>query len=270
MLMVPALAHCGDDDPTAPRPPQVEFGTTTIVMIVNPAINDGNTTSVPSPGTVRAGVTVTADDGVSAVTDARGIAVLGDVTAGIRTLTLEEGSDTGEVTVSIAEGDLREVAVAFDAGAAAIMQDLLYELSGQVTVVDPTMSAAAVNDALAQSNTIVFFDSGVYEGNLQFSGSNVTLFGEGSTGGQVTIVGDVVVDGSNNRFRGAVVTGSLTVPGSDAGISFGRVNGPFELAGSSGVLLHNAYCGTATATGSDPTALGNAGLAPIEASEGGC
>ncbi|MFO7587366.1 MAG: hypothetical protein R6X22_04765, partial [Gemmatimonadota bacterium] len=186
MLMVPALAHCGDDDTTAPQPPQVEFGTTTIVMIVNPAINDVNTTSVPSPGTVRAGVTVTADDGVSAVTDASGIAVLADVTAGIRTLSLDEGSNTGQVTVSIAEGDLREVAVAFDAGGAAIMQNLLYELSGQVTVVDPSMSAAAVNDALAQSNTIVFFDSGVYEGDLQFSGSSLTLFGEGSTGGQVT------------------------------------------------------------------------------------
>lgn len=270
MLITVVFAGCGDDDTTAPQPPQVEFGETTIVLIVNPVINDVNATAVPSPGTVRAGVTVTADDGTSAVTDARGVAVLAGVTPGVRTLTLDEGSDTGQVTVSIAEDDLREVAVAFDATGAAVMQDLLYELSGSVTVVDPSMSVATVNDALSQSNTIVFFDSGVYQGNLQFSGSNLTLFGEGSMGGQVTIVGDVVVDGSNNRFRGAVVTGSLTVPGSDAGISFGRVDGAFALEGSSGVLLHNAYCGTAAVTGSDPTALGNAGLAPVAASEGGC
>jgi len=213
---------------------------------------------------------VTADDGTAAVTGTDGVAVLADVTPGSRTITLTEGSDTDDITVSIADGDLREVAVAFDGGSAAIMKNLLYALSGNVTEVNPFMSETQVNDALSQSNTIVFFRGGVYAGNLQFSGSNLTLFGEGTTGGQVTITGNVVVDGSNNRFRGAVVTGDLNVPGSDAGVSFGRVNGTFGHSGSSGVLLQNAYCGTSAVTGSNPTALGNAGLAPVEASEGGC
>ena len=86
----------------------------------------------------------------------------------------------------------------------------------------------------------------------------------------MTIIGNVTVEGSSNRFRGAVVTGDLTVPGSDAGVSFGRVNGSFELVGSSAVLLNNSYCDTASVTASDLTALGNAGLAPIPASAGGC
>jgi hypothetical protein len=50
----------------------------------------------------------------------------------------------------------------------------------------------------------------------------------------VTIDGNVTVNGSNNRFRGALVTGDLDVPGSGA------------------------------------TVLGNAGLPPIDSSAGGC
>ncbi len=269
MAAAPVLASCGDDDTTGP-PPDVTFGETTIVVIVNPPINDDNAMGVPAPGSARVGVTVTSDDGVSAVTGTGGVAVLADVTPGTRTITVSEGGDTGDVVVSIADGDLREVAVALDGSGAAIMANLLYELSGQVTEVNPLMTEGQVNDALSQSNTIVFFRGGVYSGNLQFSGSNLTLFGEGATGGQVTISGNVVVDGSNNRFRGALVTGDLSVPGSDAGVSFGRVNGTFGLSGSSGMLLQNAYCAAASVTGSNPTVLGNAGLAPVDASAGGC
>ncbi len=257
ILLTPALAACGDDDPTGPPP--VTLGETTVVVIVNPTINDVNGMTVPTPGTERAGVTVTSDDGVSAVTGADGVAVLPDVDAGTRTISVVGSSDSGQITVSIDAGDLREVAVALNAGNATIMKNLLYELSGSVTEVTPTMTVDQVNDALSQSNTIVFFRSGVYQGDLDFSGSNLTLFGEGATGGQLTIAGNVTVDGSNNRFRGALVMGDLSVPGSDAGVSFGRVDGSFGLSGSSGVLLHNAYCSTSSVTGSDPTALGNAG-----------
>ncbi len=270
IIVTPALAFCGDDDSTGPPPPDVTFGETTIVVIANPPINDVNAMSMPAPGSTRAGITVTSDDGVSVVTGTDGVAVLADVAPGTRTITLSEGSDTDDVTVSIVDGDLREVAVAFDGGVATIMKNLLYALSGTVTEVNPLMSVAQVNDALSQSNTIVFFRGGIYVGDLQFSGSNLTLFGEGATGGQVMINGNVTVDGSNNRFRGALVMGNLSVPGSDAGVSFGRVDGSFGLSGSSGVLLHNAYCSTSSVTGSNPTALGNAGLAPVDASEGGC
>ena len=154
LFSTPVLVYCGDDDTTGPPPPIVQFGETTIVVIVNPPINDINTGVLPSPGSSRVGVTVTSDDGVSAVTGQNGLAVLADLTPGSRSLTLSEGSDTGEISVSIAEGDLREVAVAFDASGAAIMENLLYELSGQVTEVNPLMSVTEVNDALTQSNAI--------------------------------------------------------------------------------------------------------------------
>ena len=89
-------------------------------------------------------------------------------------------------------------------------------------------------------------------------------------GGQVTIIGNVIVEGSNNRIRGAVVSGDLSVPGSFPGISFGRVSGVFDLSGSNAVLLGNALCGSTSVSGSGATALGNAGLTPVPASEGGC
>ncbi len=74
----------------------------------------------------------------------------------------------------------------------------------------------------------------------------MTLFGEGSQGGTVTIDGNVTVSGSGNRVRGARITGSLSVPGSSAGISYSRVVGPLTFEGSNGVLLNNEICGTAT------------------------
>ena len=102
------------------------------------------------------------------------------------------------------------------------------------------------------------------------AGSNVTLFGEGPQGGQVTLNGSVEVGGSANRIRGARLMSALDVPGSDFGFSFSRVSGAFDLPGSDGVLLNNAFCGTITIGGSGTTALGNAGMAPVDAPSGGC
>ena len=266
---------CGGDDPAGPAgppagPPPAAFGETTFVVIVNPAVNDVNASIVPAPGSMLQGVSVVADDGTAATTDASGVAILSDVTPGTRTLTLSGGGDSGEITVSIAQSDLREVAVAFDGSGAAVMSNVRYAFGGQVVELTPFTPLAEVNAALSQANIIVFFSSGIYFGDLTFSGSNVTLFGEGALGGQVTINGNVLVEGSNNRIRGALVSGDLSVPGSDAGIAFGRVAGAFDLSGSSAVLLGNALCGTTSVSGSNPTALGNAGLTPVPAPPGGC
>ena len=131
------------------------------------------------------------------------------------------------------------------------------------------MSLAEVNTQLARSNIIVFFRAGSYTGNLSFSGSSVTMFGEGAQGGSVTLSGNVQVPGSRNRIRGARITGTLTVPGSDFGMSFSRVQGAVSISGSDATLLNNAFCTVPAITGSGTTALGNAGMAPI-AQPSGC
>lgn len=258
-----AVVACSDESPTEL---DVTFGETTFVVLVNPVINDDNESSVSAPGSEQSGVPVTVADGPSGTTNANGVVVLTDIVPGTKSLSV----DGNEVVVSIADQDLREVAVASDGSAASVMAEVPYAFGGQVIEITPSMSLADVNDALGQGNTIVFFRAGTYTGDLAFSGSNVTLFGEGPAGGSVTLDGNVVVDGSSNRIRGAHITGTLSVPGSDVGISFSRVGGDVQVDGSDATLLANAFCGAVTISGSGLTALGNAGMAPIAPPASGC
>lgn len=266
-LVLAGLA-CGDDMGTDPT--DVTFGETTFVVVVNPPVNDLNEQNVTDPGSARSGVSVTVDGGPSGSTDADGVRVLAPVEAGSRTVSVSGDGDAGEVTVGIEEQDLRELAVALDAGGATLMANVRYAFGDRVIEVTPSMSVADVNDALAESNTIVFFRAGTYTGDLSFSGSDVTLFGEGASGGRVTLDGNVEVSGSRNRIRGARITGDLSVPGSNFGFSFSSVEGAFTLDGSNAVLINNAFCGTIDASGSGTTALGNEGMAPLAAPAGGC
>lgn len=269
ILVTAALAvRCGGDDATAPL--EVIFGETTLVVIVNPVVNDQNGAVVPAPGTTRADVSITLDDGPSATTDANGVAVLRAVPAGTRTMTLEGGGNTGQVQLTIAEKDLQEVAIALTSTGAALMARVVYAFGGDVVEIAAGTPVPEVNTALTGSDLIVFVRGGTYAGDLEFRGNNVTLFGQGSLGGQVTLDGNVTVFGDGNRIRGARVTGDLDVPGLSAGMSFSRVVGALDLPATGAVLLHNAFCGANTITADDAALLGNAGLAPIPAPAGGC
>lgn len=260
---------CGGDGPTEP-PLDVPFGETTFVVVANPTVNDQNDTPVPAPGSARAGLAASVDGGPSVTTDPNGVGVLGPVSPGSRTISLSGGGASGSVSVSIADRDLREVAIALNESGAAVMASVLYAFGGQLVDVTPSMPISEVNNQLAMSNVIVFFRGGTYTGDLVFGGSNVTLFGEGERGGQVTLNGNVTVEGSRNRIRGVRITGDLSVPGSNVGLSFSRVAGAFDLSGSGATLLNNAFCGSVSFTGSNPTLLGNAGLSPIPPPAGGC
>lgn len=260
------LLACGD----SAGPTEVTFGETTLVILVNPPLNDANQASVPTPGTVRSGVSVSVQGGPSGTTDANGVVVLAPVAPGTKTVSLSGGGASGTISVEIADKDLREVAVALTSSGASIMANVHYAFGGDVVEITPSMSVTEVNTQLARSNLIVFFKAGTYTGNLVFAGSNVTLFGEGPQGGQVTLNGTVEVGGSANRIRGARMMSDVSVPGSNFGFSFSRVSSAFDMDGSQGVLLNNAFCGTVTIVGSGTTALGNAGLAPLPAPPGGC
>ena len=74
----------------------------------------------------------------------------------------------------------------------------------------------------------------------------MTLYGEGRNGRTVTILGNVTVNGSGNRIRGAHITGSLGVPANGFGMSLTRVDGDFQLNGGGATLLQNSFCGTVT------------------------
>lgn len=265
--VVLCLAGCGDD---GNAPTEVPYGQTTFVVVANPIVNDANQTTVPPPGTAQAGVAAAVTGGVSATTDATGVAVLSPVDAGVRSISFSGSGTSGTVQLSVAAQALKEVAVATDGSGASLMTEINYLFGGTVVDVRPSMTIAEVNAALAGSNRIVFLRAGVYTGDLVFSGSNVTLYGEGATGGTVTINGNVLVNGSQNRIRGTRITGDLSVPGSNFGMSFSRVAGDVSISGSGSVLLQSAFCGTVTIGGSGSTLLGNAGLAPLAPPTGGC
>ena len=267
MPLAVALA-CGGDGPT--DPPDAVYGETTVVYVMNPVVNDVNAVVVPTPGTSRSGVAIAVTSGPSGTTGANGELALAPVTAGTWPVSFIATGASGQLDLDIAQGDLREVAVALDGTGAGSMANVLYAFGGTVVEITSSMTNAEVNAALSGSNLIVFMRAGTYTGDLNFSGSNVTLFGEGSQGGAVTINGNVTVSGSGNRLRGARITGNLSVPGSNAGISYSRVVGTLTFDGSNGVLLNNAFCSSATATGSGLRALGNAGLAPVPVPSGGC
>jgi hypothetical protein len=256
---------CDDDniDPT-----QVVLGETTLIVLLNPPINSNNQASVPAPGSVRSGVTVSVAGGPSAITDASGVVVLRPVNPGTRTLSFSGGGLSGQLTVTLADRDLREVAVALTSAGASEMASVQYGFGGTVVDVTPSMSAQQVNAELARSNIIVLFRSGTYTGALTFAGSNVTLFGEGPTGGNVTLIGNVTVVGSNNRMRGVQIVGNLSVSGSSFGMSFSRITGSTLITGSNPVLLNNSLCSTVNVSGSGAKLLGNAGIAPINAPTG--
>jgi hypothetical protein len=241
-----------------------------VVYVLNPVVNDVNAVAVPAPGTPRSGVQVTVTEGPSGTTGANGDLALAPVPTGARAVSFSGGSSTGQLSIDIAQGDLREIAVALDGAGASSMADVRYIFGGTVVEITPTMPITQVNAELAKSNLIVFLRAGTYTGDLNFSGSNVTLFGEGSQGGTVIINGNVTVSGSGNRLRGARITGNLAVVGSGAGVSYSRVAGALNVEGSNTVLLNNAFCGTVAVTGSGALALGNAGLAPVPGSSGGC
>lgn len=260
-LLASLVAGCGGVSSPSTSPTNVRFGDTAIVVVVNPVVNDANLRSVPAPGPTRSGVRLTSDDGVAATTDATGIAVLAPLTAGVRTISVSGSNVGGSFMVTMAVGQLHEVALATQGTSAQVMVDLDYK-SDQVTQITPTTTVADVNAALAVSDTVVFFQGGVYTGDINFSGSRVTLFGEGALGGQVELQGNVTMSGSDSRIRGTHITGNLSMPASGLGLSFSRVDGTTSAEGSDATLLDNGICGSETVTGSGSLVIGNAGMAP--------
>lgn len=268
-LAAVALAACGGDEITDPT--SVELGETTFVFVVNPTVNDANESSISPSGPNRSGVDISLQDGPSGTTGSDGVSVFAAVDSGAHSVSFDDGAgNTGQLSLTLNARDLREVAVALTDSGAAEMANIPYEFGGEVVEISSDMSVSDVNEALANSNRIVFVRGGTYTGDINFSGSNVILFGEGPEGGNVTLDGDVTVDGSGNRLRGARITGTLSVPGSDAGIAFSSVQDSLVVDGSDAVLINNAFCGTITIEGSGTVALGNAGMAPVPEPSGGC
>jgi hypothetical protein len=106
------------------------------------------------------------------------------------------------------------------------------------------------------------FEGGTYQGDLDFSGSRVTLFGEGILGGNVILQGNITVTGSDSRISRDHDRRIAHHPCEQGRTELPRVDGALSSNGSDGMLLANALCGSETIPGSGTIVLGNDDAAP--------
>jgi len=256
-----ALGCGGDDDGHDPDRP---FGDTAIVVVVNPTPNDGNTAAVPGISSdIREGVGVDAEPGGGATTDASGLGVVDEVAMGDLQLIF----DSGPVLPSqiLSDGDVYDLAVAYDGDTVTAFDGypIRYGVGGEILEFATDADPAEVAEALGTDGNIVFFEDGVYTGDLMITGEDVIFFGEGLTERQVVIDGSVEVRGTGVRIRGFTITGDLTVFGNQFGMSFSVVQGNTQINGNPVSFLRNAFCGNVDVPSSNASLLDNEGLAPM-------
>ncbi len=258
LVAVTAAAACGNGvDPDRP------FGETSVVVIVNPPENDGNTSTPPDNiGSAVEDVGVEAVPGGSDRTDETGMAILGGVSAGPTDLAIEGGPHVDFEIVS--DGDVYDAAVAYDGDSAAFYPGfpIRYGVGGEIIVVGTDEDA---NDPLTRDDLIVFLEGGLHEGDLVIRGQNVVLYGEGFADRSAVVDGNVEVRGGDVRIRGVTITGDLTVNGNNFGMSFSVVEGDTQLQGQAISFLANVFCNGADVPSSNAALYDNEGLAPFAA-----
>ena len=211
-----------DDDYQVPGP----FGdVTSIVVIVNPVINEGSTTDVEA-GAQRGDVNITiveAAPTIADATDETGLAVLALALTGANTLRFD---GDGEVVVDVAQArELYDLVVSVRGGAVEeIVAAIRYPIGGDVAFIQPGDDIAA---AAQEDGTIVVLAPGRYAGGFEMRAGGVLLFGAFSADSEEPtsiIEGDVTWLGGNGRMRGFGVTGTLTTNANGFSAAFNRVD----------------------------------------------
>jgi hypothetical protein len=242
----------------------VVAGTTAIVAIVNPVVNDANAAAVPAElGTERASIAVDAEPGEDDVTDATGLALV-EVPTG--PIDLSVGDAPALPHSVLAAGDVYDAAVAYDGAAAAFFPNtpIRYAVGSEsgAFFFDPDDAIDDIQARLGEDDVVVVLRPGTYTGSLDIRGRGAVLFGEGWSDRAVVIDGSVIANGEQVRLRGLTITGDLTSNGNGFGISFSVVRGGADIKGNGGAFLRNVFCGSATVPSSSATLLDNVGIAP--------
>lgn len=258
-----ALAACApprdddDDNEGAGGAPGLFGESTSIVLVVNPVINQGSSTTV-QPGDQRQGHRVeVVDTAIVATTDETGLAVLSDVPTGEVTLRF----DSGSVTVNVqSERDLYDVVVAVRPdGVEHVIPPVRYPISGEVIVVEP---GADLEDAASEDGAIVLLKPGAYPGNVELRAEGALLYGawDPFDGSGSIIEGDVTALGGNTRMRGVRVEGSLTTSANGFSAGFNEL-GSATLTGNGVSLIRNVFeSENATVPSSNAVLVDNTGV----------
>ena len=253
------MASCGKDDPVVDpnlTPGGMNFGkVTSAVVVVNPVINEGSSTSITS-GTARKGVSVQVGDLDAVTTDASGLAVINNIPAGPQSLIFNNGSLSFDV---VNQGELYDMIVSYKDNVAYTVPVVRYPIGGTVTVLNPgdNLSAAASND-----NAILFLNEGVYTGDVQVSGSNVLIFGtwDPVDGPKSVIDGNLTFNGGEGRIRGLQLNKMTTVNANGFSAAFSNFFDA-NIKGNSIVLLRNKFTGeSVTVPSSSAVLVDNLGI----------
>jgi hypothetical protein len=236
-----SILSCGNDD-NEPKPDAggSDFGkVTSTVIIVNPVINEGSTTTV-APGNQRSGVVIQAGNLPAVETDATGLAVVKNIPTGSVPVKLSNGTVNLNV---VAEKELYDMVLSYNAnGTAEIIPAIRYSIGGTVVRVN---NASDLINALKTDNAIVFLEPGVYDGNFEITAAGVLLFGSWDPieGSLSTINGNLTVKGGGARMRGVAVSGTLTVNANGYSAAFCEFNNA-SITGNSVSLLRNVFTGS--------------------------
>jgi hypothetical protein len=229
---------------------------TSAVIIVNPRINQGSSTTVAS-GTQRADVAIQPGNQDAVRTDSTGLAVA----QGFPTGTLPLAFDTGTVNLNVvANKELYDVVVSYTpSGVREIIPAVRYPIGGTVKVVQPGESIAS---AASSDDSIVVLRAGTYSGSLELTAANVLVFGEWAPdGGSASIIdGSLTVRGGGNRLRGVRVNGALTSNANNFSAAFCEL-GTANITGNGVTLIRNSFSGgSASVPSSNAVLVDNSGI----------
>jgi hypothetical protein len=239
-----------------PSPGLGRFGdVTSAVVVVNPVINQGSTTTVPS-GSQRAGVRLRAEDLETVVTDETGLALVTELPTGTVLLDFKPGTYTLQVE---REGELQDVVVAYQDGQVQpLFPPVRYAVGGTVVEVKPGGSIVQA----ARDGAIVMLKPGRYPGNLELRATGVLIFGAWTPeDGPLSVIdGDVTVLGGANRLRGVKINGRLTSSANDFSAAFSDIASA-HITGNGVSLLRNRFtAGQATVPSANAVLVDNVGI----------
>jgi hypothetical protein len=276
-LLLTASGGCKDDQPPDTgetggddAPADLPAGSTAIVVVLNPIVNDGHQTGIPAVLTeTRDDVHVDAEPGGEGSTDVTGLTVV-EAEPGATVLRFgPEDDDRAELGLTvIAEGDVYDAPVAWDGVTAEAFDGTpirypVGDTSGAIFL-EPDTPLAQIEDELTVDDAVVVLRPGTYVGDLTIRGRGVLLFGEGFSEAAVTIDGSIQASGEAVRLRGLFVNGDVIAEGNNFGMSFMVVLGQTRITGNGGAFLRNVLCGDVVVPSSSATLLDNYGIAPLQ------
>ncbi|WP_395823849.1 hypothetical protein [Archangium minus] len=253
VLTVLLLAGCGSD----PTPVTGRFGeVTSAVVVVNPVINQGSTTTV-AVGPDRSGVRFKAADLDPVQTDSTGLALVEELPTGTVELDFDPGTYSFQV---FQEKELYDVVVAYrDGTVQQIIPPVRYPIGGTVVELEP---GGDIAQAAASDNTIIMLAPGTYPGNFELRNAGVLIFGAWSPEeGPLSIIeGNVTVLGGSNRMRGVKINGRLSSNANNLSVSFSDIASA-TISGNGVSLLRNRFtAGQATVPSSNAVLVDNTGI----------